>query len=162
MPELAKCPECGKLYAPHAERDRCGACLLKQDYVQGRIEDALRHVKEPTLAAIAHYTGYDKGIVQRAIEQSRVLRAQVDLGEPCAHCGKRGAQAGSKYCFPCRLALFNELGDAVEAIAPHLERVHQELNSANPSLGLGRALEEKRSRTRSARINLGPDTRVKP
>src|SRR5690606_6087582 len=115
--------------------DRCADCLANEEFVQEQIEQALRHVEYPTLAAIVEYTRYDQDVVRRAIERSKVLRAQVDLGDPCAHCGKRGAQAGSKYCFPCRLALFHDLGEAVEAIAPHLERTYDELNPKNPSLG---------------------------
>lgn len=162
MPELTKCKECGKLFAPHAGKDRCSDCLAQQESVQARIEAALRHVQKPTLNAVVEFTGFAEHVVRRAVERSRVLRAQIDMDEPCARCGVRGAQAGSDFCFPCRMALYGELGDAVEVIAPRAHATADERVSRDPTLGLGRAIEEKRARTRSARINLGPDTRIRP
>lgn len=161
MGELAKCPECGKLFAPRPGKERCVDCLANRDFVQDRIEAALRQIEEPTLDNVVRYTGFEKDVVLRAIEQSRVLRAQIDLGLPCARCGKRGAQAGSDFCFPCRMELYSVFGEAVDTLLPHLEHLHVDDTPTNVTLGLGRALNDKRARTRSARINLGPDTRVK-
>ena len=161
MAELAKCPECGKLFAPTVGKDRCTDCLAARDFVQERIEDALRRTDQPTLETVVQLTGFEERIVRRAIEKSKVLRAQIDLGEPCARCGKRGAQAGSEFCFPCRFELYKVFGEAVDMLLPHLNHLHVDDAPTNATLGLGHAMAEKRARTRSARINLGPDTRVK-
>lgn len=133
-PELAKCPNCGKLFAAVPGKDLCVTCTAQRLEQTERIEEAIMRWNLETPEEIASFVGMTVDEVKKIIKETSLFHSKVDRRVPCQRCRKKPAQPDSDYCLDCRLELNRALGIAVGDLTAKIEKMTYSMRvTGNPS-----------------------------
>lgn len=145
--DMTHCRACGKIIHAAPGRRLCHACA-------GDLDDTNR-APAPEVEALRH----------RAKQEELILavhrRQQAERGESpeqlatslCIRCHKKPPMEASQFCLPCQVALHAEVREAAQEAEDKLQKTQRHQVKSHR---IDRALEEKRDRTASSRIQVSP------
>ena len=162
---IGRCERCGRLFQAAPRRVLCRACQGLSSRVReqglslapeaaGTPAQERRHV-ELQARELADDICVLTGLSQEAVEQAFRERLPHEPPAPgerrCVRCQKRRTLPDSEFCLYCKVELYSAFGDASADLFQRLELVESEPGEATSVIS---ALEQKRARTASSRINL--------
>ncbi len=159
--ELSICRGCGKIFGTTPGRDLCAVCGRTSDSDVEAVARALLDEDCSTINDVMRATGFSRARIERVLRRSPSTRHALDKNKSCSKCSKRAAQAGSDFCFRCRLELYNSFGDAADMLFAHLEPLEPPSFPKGNITGFRDSLAEKRGRARAGRIMATRMPRVK-
>lgn len=133
--DLMQCTQCGRLFQVEPGRTYCRRCESLDEMEIGA--DGLPVDLEPSL----------RGKAQRILD---IFREETQLEHLCVRCRQRPPIEESEFCLTCHIDLNDALGAATHDLFHRME-LH-ETDPAGPPSVLS-MLDEKRDRTRTARLN---------
>lgn len=145
--DMTHCRACGKIIHAAPERRLCHACA-------GDLDDTNRG-PDPEVETLRH----------RAKQEELILavhrRQQKERGEDptaipkslCIRCHKKPPMEESQFCLPCQVALHAEVRQAAQEAEEDMQDAQRHQIKSHR---IERALESKRERTASRRIQVNP------
>jgi len=144
--DMTHCRGCGKIIHAAPGRRLCRACsgdYAATDSAERPEEDAARRHEEQEALLRAVYKSQPHTPEQAEAHGDRL----------CIRCGKHGRLEHSEFCLTCQVDLYHEISRASEDAE---EAVNQAKRHQIRSHRIDRALDEKRSRTTSERVQFNP------
>ncbi len=141
---LMRCPRCGKLFGKEPSKRQCRQCSGAPDAAAE--ESSKRFVMNQSALHFGLPLELIEAAVQKTARQQKGIPETVD---PCVRCGEREAVEGRDLCVNCNLDLHHRFGMAARDLFGRFGV--QSEPSRGPSVAA--ALEDKRARTATSRIN---------
>lgn len=160
-----RCPDCGRLIDARTGKKFCSACTTRWMEIVARVEQAVEQRPNQTIEEVAQATGLSAAEVKRVAGDLPALRQQVVMRNLCVRCRREDAQPGTEYCPSCRLALYQELGQAADELLARLERLpipYGTRSGMEVATGVDEAVKQKRARTGTSRLNPTPRGKYSP
>jgi hypothetical protein len=160
IPDLGRCPDCGKLFVFRRGKTRCAACNSLYLEQVALIEEAIELSGCRTLEEIASYADLPVKVVERIVEKTPTLAGQVAHERLCSRCGEKPSQKGSRYCLSCRLTLNKGLGEAARQLSGAAAEARRRSRKATAQ-HVGEAVRQKRARAPVRRLRPAPQHKLK-
>ncbi len=115
------------MFVARSGKTHCASCTARRLECLELIEKAIEEHHFDKAEDIASFTGLPLEEVEEIVKDTPSLRHVVRSEVPCKRCGKKPAQAGSRYCLKCRLTLNRELGRAAAAVMTRIRITARQL-----------------------------------
>ena len=148
--DITQCRVCGKLFRTEPHKGLCRECSLEL-VEAGDIIEAVTDVHQPLQPGDTHRSPLEH-IESPESWDTLALSESPLLGDSlvCVRCNSRPTIQDSDFCLRCQVALFSDLGDAATELFSGSGFLDE---PERMSSGLSSAVEEKRERAPTRRMN---------
>lgn len=116
--EMPRCPECGRLFLPKPGQDRCKQCMPAASRIEPHKHERFRFIR-----MLAERLGLaPESVAEVAKNPELEIENLTPPAPPCKACGDRPSMEGSDFCFECRVASFQLLGEAMKDVGSRMQK----------------------------------------
>lgn len=152
MRKIVVCSKCRKLFTPVFSERKCRECVAEHEQKIFLVENAIYRGLKQTVQEIVEYTRLSEVEVVKILKSQRYLNESVSSEAHCARCKTALAQAGSEFCFDCRLELHYALGQLAGALAAKIGDKPYRPIGGFPLHNVLAEVQKKRERTSADKI----------
>lgn len=116
--DMPKCPECGRLFMPKPGQDRCTQCMPTTPRTEPHKYERFRFIR-----MLAERLGLaPESVAEMAKNPELEIGNLPPPAPPCKACGEKPRMEGSDFCFDCRVASFQLLGEAIKDVGSRMQK----------------------------------------